>query len=450
VYVTSNYDTCSKAAKEGNWKYFGLQWTQPSGNSQCWVGNDIDFAKSMGIASNCQDLNGIQVGGSCSNAIYTTDPISGSAFYLILQEDGNMCIYRGSDPGDNQGSAVWCTMTNGKQKDPNPQFSASKGKYGRNYIKSGETLAPNEFVGSSSGSMYLLMQTDGNLVLYTSSKSGSCTKNTSGNTVGGGWVNAVYQLDNQGYLSNMGNVGFVDNESVLYTYPSTNTKFTNSYTEFKGMDTVNNDLPGKAFGNASFEQCKSACDNNPDCAGYVTNADGTLCLPKSSGMYPKGATQVNVDRTLYVRGKTIISPPLGASSKITEIDSATFQNYVKGGDLPDSVGLANATSVQKQQLSQLQDRLQLLASQIANSTQKLSSGNTTINAQSQKNVGGLQDYVKQMNLTKKKTDFFNTNIENIANESDIKILQQNYNYMFWTILATATILVAMSIPKRIT
>jgi len=36
----------------------------------------------------------------------------------------------------------------------------------------------------------------------------------------------------------------------------------------------------------------------------------------------------------------------------------------------------------------------------------------------------------------------------ILNDSDIVVLQKNYSYLFWTILATGTVLVTMNIAKK--
>ena len=40
------------------------------------------------------------------------------------------------------------------------------------------------------------------------------------------------------------------------------------------------------------------------------------------------------------------------------------------------------------------------------------------------------------------------NIENILSDSDIVVLQKNYDYLFWSILATGTVVVAMNIVKK--
>jgi hypothetical protein len=88
-----------------------------------------------------------------------------SNYFLILQDDGNVVIYRGTSPSDNQG-VIWATGTNGQQQDVNPNYAASNGKYGQNWIPQGSTLAAGDFIGSTSGNMALVMQGDGNLVLY--------------------------------------------------------------------------------------------------------------------------------------------------------------------------------------------------------------------------------------------------------------------------------------------
>jgi hypothetical protein len=94
------------------------------------------------------------------------DVIATCQFFLILQDDGNMCIYRGTGPNDNQGG-IWCSSTSGKQQSPNPNMAARNGKYGQEWMLNGATLAPGDFIGSRTGDLALVMQADGNLVLYT-------------------------------------------------------------------------------------------------------------------------------------------------------------------------------------------------------------------------------------------------------------------------------------------
>jgi hypothetical protein len=125
-----------------------------------------------------------------------------------------------------------------------------------------------------------------------------------------------------------------------------------------------------------------------------------------------------------------------------------YDNYKNGGNIGKSYGLANATSIQKQQLEQLQSKLNLLTSQINGYTNKFSSGTDSLNSQSSKNLKGLGDYLTDFEKTNKNIKNFSaSNIENILSDSDITVLQKNYDYLFWSILATGTVLVTMNIAK---
>ena len=447
-----NYSSCQSAAQSGNWSYFGLQFTQADGTSECWVGNDITNGTKMGKANNCTVVSGVNVGGGCSNAIYNNKQAS-SNYFLILQDDGNMCVYRGTGPSDNQGY-IWGTQTNGKQQSANPNVVATKSKYGQNWMASGSSLAPGDFIGSTNGNLALVMQTDGNLVLYTYQMETNCQKMSDGNMGGGVGGNAAYDIGKTAVSGNMGAIGYVDGNSNLYTYPSTNSQFTNTYpTTITGMDTGGNDIPGAAFGNATLESCQSACNNNPQCAGIVTNAAGNYCWPKTSSMYPFGGpSSPNTDRNIYVRGRQPSSPPLGVSQNTNSTDSVTYQNYINKGQVGSQYGLANATTAQKQELEQLESTMNLLSSQITDLTNKFQGGSIRAENQTQTNNSGIQDYVTNIkntnNMITAVAGATSGNIQNILKDSDIVVLQKNYDYLFWSILAAGTVLVSMNIVKK--
>ena len=70
-------------------------------------------------------------------------------YYLTLQADGNMCIYSGISPQTYKGGgAIWCSMTNGKQKEVNNSWKATNGKFGKSYLTNGQTLVQGEWIGS--------------------------------------------------------------------------------------------------------------------------------------------------------------------------------------------------------------------------------------------------------------------------------------------------------------
>ena len=63
----------------------------------------------------------------------------------------------------------------------------------------------------------------------------------------------------------------------------------------------------------------------------------------------------------------------------------------------------------------------------------------------QSNIQKYNDVIVQMSEF---TEVRENNISNIVKESDIKVLQENYGYMFWSILAIATVIVTMNIMRK--
>ena len=95
------------------------------------------------------------------------------------------------------------------------------------------------------------------------------------------------------------------------------------------------------------------------------------------------------------------TPPIGAPSTTNNIDTVTYQNYVSSTSSNSAFSLSNMTSVQQQQLSQLQDQLDLLSNQITNLTGNFGSGTNIAETQMNANVLGVDDYL---------TDLSNTNL----------------------------------------
>lgn len=416
---------------------------------RCFAFSTLEEAKMDGVSKNCKNPNG----GNRAASIYaTSNANSTGSSYLILQDDGNMCIYSGTGPNDNQG-LIWQSETNGKQQQPNPNVVATKGKFGKNWMASGSSLAAGDFVGSTDGSISLVMQSDGNLVLYTYQMDTNCQKMSDGNMGGGLGANAAYDMGVTAITGNMGKLGFVDSDSNLYTYPSTNQVYTDSYRKIEGIETAGNDIPGAAFGGATVDSCQQACNSNPDCAGFDMPFNGTFCYPKTNAMFPFGGpSNINPTTNLYVRGRQPSSLPLGVGQNTNNIDTIMYKNYINKGDVGSQYGLANATTTEKQQLEQLQSRMNLLTSQINDLTGKFQSGSNMAEQQSYDNNKGIYDYANVINTTNKKiigvAGQTSGNIQNILKDSDIVVLQKNYDYLFWSILATGTVLLAMNVAKK--
>jgi hypothetical protein len=448
----SNYqytiDQCMDTATDQSANYVGYGGGVRGSNiKRCLVFSDLNSAQMKGLSTKCNTPNG----GDYAADVYATDNANSTGnSYLILQDDGNMVIYRGTGPNDNQGQ-IWASGTNGQTQDNNSAMVAQNGKYGQNWIASGSTLAPGDFVGSTNGNLALVMQTDGNLVLYTYQMVSNCQQMTDGNMGGGIAGNAVYDIGLTALSGNMGNLAYIDSDSNLYTYPSTNQQYNNNYTTIQNSNTQGNDIQGAAFGNATIDACQSVCNSNSDCAGFVFDSTNSYCWPKTNDMYPFGGQMTSDNNSsIYIRGRQPATLPLGVSPNTNNTDSITYQNYINKGQVGDEYGLANATSVQKQQLQQLQSKMNLLASQITDLTNQFYGSSVDANNQSAKNMSGVNEYVKNISSMNKKMLALagNDNIDNILTDSDIVVLQKNYSYLFWSILAAGTVLVAMNIVKK--
>ena len=449
--ISGTYDLsgCQSVAQQQGASYFGLQNSTSGKNAQCFLSSNLSQTQQYGKTSNCKKISdGSYSGGGYANAVYNTvNPAEN--FYLIIQDDGNMVIYKGSSPSDNQGS-IWSTKTNGKQQKPNPLYIATNGKYGQNWISSGDVLAVGDFIGSNDGSMYLIMESDGNLVLYTSTNNINCLKMQDGNTGGGQGANALYEINQVGIPNNMQQLGYIDENSNLNVYPDSNIQLSQEYTKTLNTNcNGNDDLSVPAYTNATVDQCKTSCNSNVTCSGFVFDNNNNICYPKTSGvnLTSNWSALNNVD--IYSRNSSPITPSTGITDIINNISSIQYQNYITGNPNSNSYGFQSASSnAQKQQLNQVQTNLNQLSGQIATSTGTFSQGNTLLNNQSAADNTGLNTYLSDLKNINIKLDKPKTNMNNILDDSDIVVLQENYNYLFWSILAVGTVLVSMNIVKK--
>ena len=444
---TMTFNQCQDLATDKGYQYYGIGGgTREDKIERCLGFNDITSTKMRGISNSCKNPNG----GTKSASIYSTNNAeTQGACFLIMQDDGNMCIYRGTGPSDNQG-AIWCSMTNGKQMQPNPYYAADKGKYGKNWMPSGSTLAIGDFIGSTNGDIALIMQSDGNLVLYTFTQGTNCQKMTDGNIGAGPGGNAIYDIGKISIPSNIGKLAYINENSELFSYPSSDSQYFDSYTKMTGTNSSGYDIPNASYGEATVEQCQSTCNDNQDCGGFAFS--NNVCYPKTSGMFPVGSRQINENVDLYIRNKNPINKPMGVSDTTFNIDTITYGNYNNAGEISisDKYGLPLITSEEKQQLSQLENQMNKLSNQINSLTNKFSSGAQNLEQQSETNTVGIGNYLNDIKKINNNINNINNNnnFNNILKDSDIVVLQKNYEYLFWSILAVGTVLVSMNIIKK--
>ena len=472
-----NYDSCEKIAKDGNYEFFGLQNSNNGENAQCSVSATWGNAGRYGTANNCTTLNnGIVSGGAWSNAVYKTTP--SDQYYLSLEYNKlgevGLYVWRGTGPTDNHGK-IWSFDTSGAL-DPNPNYAAAKGKYGKNWMPSGSTLAPGDFIGTDNGCAYLIMQTDGNLVLYTSKMASNCFVNQQNDMIGGVNANALYELSAVGNYASLGKIGFIDNDSNVREYPSSMIGKSTNYDMIQNYDSYGNDLPNMPLTNTTAETCKSSCNNNTDCNGFVYDNTNQLCYLKDNNTYPKNKKTRSTGLDLYTRTPSVINSA-ACPTVLNSIDSVQYDNYIKGDDMT-----SDYTCDSQFLTDEDQTKLNNLAKQIADVGDKIGQElnklyNTNVNINTDMNTGETTmnndfkmyyDVKKSINtlLERQTTKTDKKNITKIKNnnmletmlnmndlngmvtDTDLVVLQNNYQYILWSIIAVGIVVATIHNIKK--
>jgi hypothetical protein len=85
---------------------------------------------------------------------------------------------------------------------------------------------------------------------------------------------------------------------------------------------------------------------------------------------------------------------------------------------------------------------------MTNSTNNFDNNSNLAINQSHENINGIQGYLNDINKTNNKVNNFDENFKNILNDSDINVLKENYNYLFWSILATGSVILSINLFKN--
>ena len=444
-----DYDSCKALAEKNKMQYFSLQNSSTGTKAECGMTNELGSARKYGVAGNCkriEDKNTDSVlysGGGWANALYSVD--GSSVYYLILQDDGNMCIYRGAGPDDNQG-LIWSSNTAGKQSKPNPDFTALKSKFGKNWIVSGTSLSKGDFVGSNDGSIYLMMQPDGNLTLNTSQDAENCQRTKDGYFAGGKKATAVYEVTETGIPDHLGKLAYIDANTTLYSIPEENISLSTTYKSYKNLDSSSAKTI-QTEGKTTVEKCKDSCTKTKECYGFVFNKETNTCYLKDSSLR-KEARQTMRGSSIYMRDQKLQNMPAGITDKVVNIDSITYGEYpaAKTGEVlgdDNKWSLKYANTVKKQELDQLQGKLNTLSKQLTADTNVLSDEEKAIRQQAKGvNPELYNEVMNKMRWTNE------TNMDKMVRDSEINVLRDNYHYIFWSVVAAGAILVSMKLSQR--
>lgn len=385
---------------------------------------------------------------NCDEYIQTT-----CQFYLIVQNDGKVCIYQGKDPSVQTSVLVWSTPAyTGASKSPNPEWIASKGIFGRNYLKNGEGLASDEWVGSSDGSVRLYMQSDGNLVVYVSLTTSGC-KAVNGVNYGNVGINSVYKMSEVGDSSLIGKMGYVNSNSELMEYPNDLLVYSDNYVSYPEKNMPSGTLNTLTTNNEL--DCQKSCSKVSNCAGYVYQGGSNTCWLKSNA---KGEKVHNNTTNVGIRTPRPSVKSKTCSSNVVPIDSIMYSKYVKGSKMTSDTECNNPIVSTNLQIKydKVLNELTMLGNDIADKMEQMYTNDNKIYEKMNMNSSQFSEDIK--NYRNVKFGIFKYNQGNMVvsegfstmndlngmlSDSDLKVLQGNYRYILWSILAVGIVTVTV-------
>jgi hypothetical protein len=242
----NTWESCYQYAYNGNYKYFGVSNFNPAnGTSSCLVSN---VQAGGGVPNSCSLQDQLYYGGNGSNAVYSATNAPLNAF-LTLQDNGLVTAFTGTTLQDQQ-TVTWQLDMSGQTQMPNCQVYTDA-----NYphMQTGQWLYEGNILSSPSGTIWLTME-GGNLVLYTSSNTPKCYGMTTSQNqtyyAGDTSMNALYQNMGNAQPNYLGNIGYVDENSVLYQYPENLVGQGNTFTYMGNYDSSGIVLTNLPSGNS--------------------------------------------------------------------------------------------------------------------------------------------------------------------------------------------------------
>lgn len=240
-------------------------------------------------------------------------------------------------------------------------------------------------------------------------------------------------------------MAFIDSDSNLHQYPSSNETYSDTYSAIYNTNYNDGNIDGQMYTNSTADACAQKCNSLNECAGYVFDNNNNNCYLKNNNMYNGDSYNISGVDTFY-RNKMPKNPPKGVSINTTNIDTIKYNSYNDGGEITDKYGIA---SVNRGELTHLQNKLNVLASQISNLTGKFGYGTNSSENQANKNNIGINKYIDDIKNTNNQIkSIANDNTQNVLKDSSIVVTQKNYDYIFWSILAAGTILLSIRILKN--
>lgn len=377
-----------------------------------------------------------------------------SLFRLTITDDGNLSFT------SENGAVLWQSGEKGPALIYDSR-AASKGKYGRNYLQSGEFLMKGEFIGSPSGTYWLTTTLDSSNNFSVSVQyavigcSGvtNLTQNPSSKgaygDIGDGTSYGAYTMAEGTVTRNPRGMVYVDEQ--MKSRLVTSSKLGTTFTKISGYNTAfGQDLPGSPLLGLTVDQCNAKCSERDDCYGTVFNT-ANQCWFKGEKMFPTGSRNKDEKSDIYVR----MSEPNYSSSCPTSV-MASYANIIKGlpaGEpmsMSTQCGIGQSIGTQHDIVKAKEAILQDVTREVSNALKNLTAENQKID---NKLLGEMRKLQKEMSsyedIIKKKSNIAANIPTTNAMEasSNIELSSDNIQYMMWAALAGIGVLAALKAAR---
>jgi hypothetical protein len=243
--------------------------------------------------------------------------------------------------------------------------------------------------------------------------------------------------------------------------------FSNDYQIYQNTDSAGNDIT--SLTTTDQNGCQTACNNNADCAAYVYQGSTSTCWLKNRSAYPKGKKQSNNTTILGVRTPQLKGSKT-CSNEIVNVDTIQYDNYLKGTAMTtdtqcnqpivsqeDMVKFDNIKSqlvtlgqdiTSKMETlynedNKIYEKLNMNEQQFKKDLEKYRTLNIKIRKefelQSNNNIEGMQNFKGSLNMN---------DINGMLSDSDLIVLQGNYSYIMWSILAVGLLTITVNTMKK--
>ena len=392
------------------------------------------------------------------------------SFSLTLSESGVLTISNNANSASNVTISIQfdnqqrATLSNGVPVTlnmPRPDWVTNSNciNSGGGQLTSSSMNTPSmgngQWISSPTGLCRLILN---NNMLQLEYSLQNVTQDADGNLVGNGSSIALYSIQNVNN-SNLGSSAHIDINGALNPYPSQPFIYDTSYTEMKGYIPNPNVLNRRNIvQNANDEQCRIACNNDPDCAGYVVY--GNCNLLKADQIFPTGGDRIpNPGYSTYIRNPMFPNNDNSCRKTLDAVtDTEAYSYYLNNGITPSPPNLltpmtpktkCNLGKVIEGQMNILQKRNAHAVAKgesVKNQFKKLFDRENNVLTSISENRTTAKIYDE---YTKKATDKIqsieNSQITKSAAEKDSELLliSNNYKYVLWGIgsllLSIATI-----------